>query len=102
MFLPAFADSGAHLTNLAFYDANLRALRIAFEERGLAGVAYGLSLLVHHQPPRHLPPGMDRAAAIRHVRRDAMDQLKKHSHDSGVTEDEIEAAEKDLQKLTDD
>ncbi len=40
MFLPAFADSGAHLTNLAFYDANLRALKIAFDERGLAGVAY--------------------------------------------------------------
>ena len=40
MFLPAFADSGAHLTNLAFYDANLRALKIAFEERGLAGVAF--------------------------------------------------------------
>jgi len=40
--------------------------------------------------------------AIRHVRRDAMDQLKKHAHDSGVTEDETEKAEKTLQKLTDD
>ncbi len=44
----------------------------------------------------------DGRVAIRHVRRDAMDQLKKHSHDSGVTEDEEKQAEKDLQKLTDD
>lgn len=39
-FLPGFADSGAHLTNLAFYDVNLRALKIAFEEKGEAGVGY--------------------------------------------------------------
>ena len=38
-FLPGFADSGAHITNLAFYDVNLRALRIAFDARGEAGVA---------------------------------------------------------------
>jgi ribosome recycling factor len=44
----------------------------------------------------------DGRVAIRHVRRDAMDKLKKHSHDSGVTEDEERQAEKDLQKLTDD
>lgn len=43
----------------------------------------------------------DGRVAIRHVRRDAMDQLKKHAHDSGVTEDEEKQAEKDLQKLTD-
>ena len=43
----------------------------------------------------------DARVAIRHVRRDAMDQLKKHAHDSGVTEDEEERCEKDLQKLTD-
>jgi ribosome recycling factor len=30
-----------------------------------------------------------------------MEQLKKHGHDSGVTEDEEKQAEKDLQKLTD-
>ncbi len=30
--LPGFADSGAHLTNMAFYDANLRALQIAQRE----------------------------------------------------------------------
>jgi len=44
----------------------------------------------------------DGRVAIRHVRRDAMDQLKKHAHDSGVTEDEEKQAEKDLQELTDD
>ena len=44
----------------------------------------------------------DGRVAIRHVRRDAMEQLKKHGHDSGVTEDDKKQAEKDLQKLTDD
>ncbi len=44
----------------------------------------------------------DARVAIRHVRRDGMDQLKKHAHDSGTTEDEVEHAEKELQKLTDD
>ena len=29
--LPGFNDSGAHLTNMAFYDANLRALKLAHE-----------------------------------------------------------------------
>jgi N-acyl-D-aspartate/D-glutamate deacylase len=40
LFLPGFADSGAHLTNMAFYDVNLRALKIAFEKNGEAGVGY--------------------------------------------------------------
>ena len=44
----------------------------------------------------------DGRVAIRHVRRDAMDQLKKHAHDRGVTEDEEKQCEKSLQKLTDD
>jgi len=44
----------------------------------------------------------DGRVAVRHVRRDAMDQLKKHAHDSGVTEDQEKQAEKDVQKLTDD
>jgi ribosome recycling factor len=44
----------------------------------------------------------DSKVAIRHVRRDAMEQLKKHSHDSGITEDEGKLAEKELQKLTDE
>lgn len=37
--LPGFNDSGAHLTNMAFYDGNLRALRLA-AEGGDADVAY--------------------------------------------------------------
>jgi ribosome recycling factor len=44
----------------------------------------------------------DARVAVRHVRRDTMEQLKKHGHDSGVTEDEVKQAEKELQKLTDD
>ena len=40
--------------------------------------------------------------AIRHVRRDTMDQFKKHGHDNGITEDDVKHAEKELQKLTDD
>lgn len=44
----------------------------------------------------------DGRVAVRHVRRDAMEQLKKHGHDSGITEDQEKQAEKDLQKLTDD
>lgn len=40
----------------------------------------------------------DGRVAIRHVRRDALEQLKK---EKGVTEDQIEAAEKEIQKLTD-
>lgn len=43
----------------------------------------------------------DGRVAIRHVRRDAMELIKKHGHDSGTTEDEVEHAEKELQKLTD-
>ncbi|MFK8029673.1 MAG: amidohydrolase family protein [Gammaproteobacteria bacterium] len=37
--LPGFNDSGAHLTNMAFYDANLRGLQSAMG-RGLETVAY--------------------------------------------------------------
>ncbi len=44
----------------------------------------------------------DGRVAVRHVRRDAMEQLKKHAHDSGTTEDEVKHAEKELQKLTDE
>ena len=44
----------------------------------------------------------DSRISVRHVRREAMELLKKHSHDRGVTEDDEKQAEKDLQKLTDD
>ena len=37
--LPGFNDSGAHLTNMAFYDVNLRSLKLA-AEGGEADVAY--------------------------------------------------------------
>jgi ribosome recycling factor len=39
--------------------------------------------------------------AIRHVRRDAIELLKKQGKAGGTTEDEIEQAEKEIQKLTD-
>lgn len=44
----------------------------------------------------------DGRVAIRHIRRDAIEQLKKHSHDRGITEDEEKHAEKEVQKLTDE
>jgi len=44
----------------------------------------------------------DGRVAVRHVRRDAMDGLKKSSKEAGVSEDEIKGAEKQVQKLTDD
>jgi ribosome recycling factor len=43
----------------------------------------------------------DGRVAIRHVRRDAMEALKKTGKTGGVTEDQIETAEKEIQKLTD-
>jgi ribosome recycling factor len=42
----------------------------------------------------------DGRVAIRHVRRDALENIKKASK-SGVTEDQVEVAEKEVQKLTD-
>ena len=43
----------------------------------------------------------DGRVAVRHVRRDAMEHLKKEGKAGGVTEDEVEHAEKEIQKLTD-
>lgn len=43
----------------------------------------------------------DGRVAIRHVRRDAMEALKKDAKLGGVTEDQVEVAEKEVQKLTD-
>ena len=40
--------------------------------------------------------------AIRNIRRDAMDDIKKMEKNSEITEDDRKQAEKDLQKLTDD
>jgi len=39
--------------------------------------------------------------AIRHVRRDAMEHVKKEGKSGGVSEEEVEHAEKEVQKLTD-
>jgi ribosome recycling factor len=43
----------------------------------------------------------DGRVAIRHVRRDAIEELKKQGKAGGVTEDEEKQAEKEIQKLTD-
>jgi ribosome recycling factor len=43
----------------------------------------------------------DGRVAIRHVRRDAMEHLKKESKQGGISEEELEHAEKEVQKLTD-
>lgn len=43
----------------------------------------------------------DGRVAIRHVRRDAIEALKKEGKTGGVTEDQVESAEKEVQKLTD-
>ncbi len=44
ILLPGFNDSGAHLTNMAFYDCNLRALQIA-QRRGEQAVAFTVKRL---------------------------------------------------------
>lgn len=43
----------------------------------------------------------DGRVAVRHVRRDAIEAVKKESKAGGVTEDQVEVAEKEIQKLTD-
>lgn len=46
--------------------------------------------------------GEESKVAIRNIRRDAMDMIKKMEKNSEITEDDRKQAEKDLQKLTDD
>jgi ribosome recycling factor len=43
----------------------------------------------------------DGRIAIRHVRRDAIEHLKKESKQGGISEEDLEHAEKEVQKLTD-
>ena len=43
----------------------------------------------------------DGRVAVRHVRRDSMEALKREAKDGGITEDQLEQAEKEIQKLTD-
>ena len=45
--LPGFNDSGAHLTNMAFYDCNLRALKLA-QQGGDKDVSYIIKRLTRH------------------------------------------------------
>lgn len=44
----------------------------------------------------------DGRVAVRHVRRDAIEHLKKETKDGLITEDELQRAEKEVQKLTDE
>lgn len=44
LLLPGFNDSGAHLTNMAFYDGNLRMLKMA-QEDGVAKVSHAVHRL---------------------------------------------------------
>ncbi len=43
----------------------------------------------------------DGRVAVRHVRRDSMEAVKKESKGGGIAEDQVEGAEKEIQKLTD-
>ena len=43
----------------------------------------------------------DGRVAVRHVRRDALEAVKKESKGGGIAEDQVETAEKEAQKLTD-
>jgi ribosome recycling factor len=43
----------------------------------------------------------DGRVAVRHVRRDGIEAVKKESKGGGIAEEEVEGAEKEIQKLTD-
>ena len=43
----------------------------------------------------------DGRVAIRHVRRDAIEALKKETKQGEITEDQLQHSEKEVQKLTD-
>ena len=43
----------------------------------------------------------DGRVAIRHVRRDALEAVKKEAKNGGISEEDVEHAEKEVQKLTD-
>ena len=46
--------------------------------------------------------GEESKVAIRNIRRDAIEKLKKQQKNAEITEDDYKIAEKDIQKLTDD
>ena len=45
--------------------------------------------------------GEEAKVAVRNIRRDALDDFKKQKKNSEITEDDLKAAEKDIQNLTD-
>jgi ribosome recycling factor len=44
----------------------------------------------------------DGRVAVRHVRRDSIEAVKKESKGGGIAEDQVDGAEKEIQKLTDE
>ena len=78
--IPGFNDSGAHITNLAFYDANLVTLKIA-AKRGLKRVAHAVHRLTA-EPADFL--GLDAGRIARGARADLVliDPVKLASYDT--------------------
>jgi N-acyl-D-aspartate/D-glutamate deacylase len=85
--LPGFSDSGAHLTNMAYYDSNLRGLQIA-QKSSLRDVAYHVSRLTR-EPAEFW--GMDREVGTVEVGRKAdlilldPDALRRYDSDANTT-----------------
>ena len=51
---------------------------------------------------KELAKEVKKVGEIRNIRRDAMDEAKKQEKDKEITEDQLKALEKDIQKATDD
>ena len=74
LVVPGFNDSGAHLTNMAFYDCNLRALQLASAD-GDEGVAYMVRRLTRDPaaffgiPAGRIDPGAGYAFCAAHAAR---------------------------------
>ena len=83
--LPGFNDSGAHLTNLSFYDGNLGTLRIA-QKRGLQRVAHAVHRLTR-EPAEFF--GLDVGTIEPGAQADIVlinpDNLKNHDMNAGRT-----------------
>lgn len=83
--LPGFNDSGAHLTNLSFYDGNLGTLRIA-QKRGLERVAHAVHRLTR-EPAEFfgLDVGTIEAGAQADITLINPENLKNHDMNAGRT-----------------